>query len=152
MWSNIFFFQTGGYFRFIAGWHLSLTNWGSNEPQVNNPCVFVSEDGKWRTADCNQKMASICMKSTGWVHVPSQKNHFHCHHVYHVQANTSVSLVHRCATNSVKWIQRILSCTPKPRPKLSTTIHLDTIQKLLLRLSQWTGNLVISICELCNTR
>lgn len=73
---NIFFFQTGGYFRFIAGWHLSTTNWDINEPQANNPCVFVSEDGKWRTADCNQKMASICMKSTGWVHVPSEKKHF----------------------------------------------------------------------------
>lgn len=97
-----FFFQTGGYFRFIAGWHLSLANWGPNEPQANKPCVFVSEDGKWRTADCNQKMASICMKSTGWVHVPSEKNHFDCNPVYHVQANTSVSLVHRCATNRVR--------------------------------------------------
>ncbi|XP_029309225.1 macrophage mannose receptor 1-like [Cottoperca gobio] len=56
--------QTDGYFRFIDGWHLSFSYWGVNEPSSDRPCVFVDVDGKWKTADCNQTMNSVCLRST----------------------------------------------------------------------------------------
>lgn len=58
-------FQTGGYFRFVDGWHLTLANWGSGEPSTDRPCVFVDVDLKWKTAHCNRNISSICMKSAG---------------------------------------------------------------------------------------
>ncbi|XP_044077016.1 macrophage mannose receptor 1-like [Siniperca chuatsi] len=56
--------ETAGYFRYIDGWRLTITNWGILEPSTDRPCVFVDVDGKWKTADCNQNMTSVCMKST----------------------------------------------------------------------------------------
>ncbi|XP_029309189.1 macrophage mannose receptor 1-like [Cottoperca gobio] len=56
--------QTGGYFRYIDGWHVTMPNWGRQEPSTILPCVFMGVDGKWATADCNRNMSSICMKST----------------------------------------------------------------------------------------
>lgn len=67
-------FQTGGYFRFIDGWHMALSKWASGEPRGNQPCVYLDIDGAWKTADCHQKMNSVCMKSTGRACVNIKKN------------------------------------------------------------------------------
>ncbi|TNN55461.1 Macrophage mannose receptor 1 [Liparis tanakae] len=69
MWIGLNKIETAGYFRYIDGWRIVRTNWGSRQPRPNRPCVFVDLEGKWNTADCDQKMSSVCMKSTGKTHV-----------------------------------------------------------------------------------
>uniref|UniRef100_A0A8C3ALH3 Mannose receptor, C type 1b n=1 Tax=Cyclopterus lumpus TaxID=8103 RepID=A0A8C3ALH3_CYCLU len=64
MWIGMNKKETGGYFKYIDGWRLVKTNWGRRQPRGNLPCVFVDVEGKWNTADCDQEMNSICMKST----------------------------------------------------------------------------------------
>ncbi|XP_070774848.1 macrophage mannose receptor 1-like [Enoplosus armatus] len=64
LWIGLNKMETAGYFRYIDGWHITLTNWAHWEPSPDKPCVFVDVDGKWRTADCNQNMTSVCMKTT----------------------------------------------------------------------------------------
>ncbi|XP_054452124.1 macrophage mannose receptor 1-like [Anoplopoma fimbria] len=64
VWIGLNKMETGGYFRYIDGWHITVTNWGRQEPNTYRPCVFVDVDGTWKTADCDQTMNSICMKST----------------------------------------------------------------------------------------
>ncbi|XP_017266613.1 macrophage mannose receptor 1-like [Kryptolebias marmoratus] len=56
--------KTKGYFRYVSGWHMKLTNWGRYEPRRTGTCVFVDVDGTWKTSDCNQTRSSVCMKST----------------------------------------------------------------------------------------
>ncbi|KAM7400359.1 hypothetical protein PAMA_004852 [Pampus argenteus] len=57
--------ETGGYFRYIDGWSKSSFNWGILEPSRDRPCVYVDVNGKFKTAQCNETMTSVCMKSTG---------------------------------------------------------------------------------------
>ncbi|XP_075954227.1 macrophage mannose receptor 1-like [Anarhichas minor] len=64
VWIGMNKMETGEYFRFIDGWRLTATYWGRQEPITYYSCVFVDVDGKWKTADCNRNMTSICMKST----------------------------------------------------------------------------------------
>ncbi|KAM8728032.1 macrophage mannose receptor 1-like isoform 2-T2 [Acanthopagrus schlegelii] len=64
LWIGLNKAETGGYFRYIEGWRITITNWDYNEPRMDQPCVYVDVDGKWKTADCNRKMKSICMKTT----------------------------------------------------------------------------------------
>uniref|UniRef100_A0AAQ5Y063 Mannose receptor, C type 1b n=1 Tax=Amphiprion ocellaris TaxID=80972 RepID=A0AAQ5Y063_AMPOC len=64
LWIGLNSKQTDGYFRYIDGWHLTLTDWDQREPRMTKPCVYVKEDGKWKTAYCMEKMNSVCMKST----------------------------------------------------------------------------------------
>ncbi|XP_022613990.1 macrophage mannose receptor 1-like isoform X1 [Seriola dumerili] len=64
LWIGMNKMQTSGYFRYIDGWRMKFTSWGHNEPSPDRPCVFVDIDGKWKTANCNQTMNSVCMKST----------------------------------------------------------------------------------------
>uniref|UniRef100_A0A3B4XG53 Mannose receptor, C type 1b n=1 Tax=Seriola lalandi dorsalis TaxID=1841481 RepID=A0A3B4XG53_SERLL len=52
------------YFTYVDGWHMTLSNWDTGEPSVNQDCVYVDVDGRWKTANCNKKMTSICMKTT----------------------------------------------------------------------------------------
>ncbi|XP_017266596.1 macrophage mannose receptor 1-like [Kryptolebias marmoratus] len=56
--------KTGGYFRYIDGWHMNSASWGEYEPSRDKPCVYIDVDGKWKTAFCNQTMKSICMQSS----------------------------------------------------------------------------------------
>ncbi|XP_047445392.1 macrophage mannose receptor 1-like [Mugil cephalus] len=63
MWIGLNRNMTGGYFRYVAGWSMTISNWDIFEPRMGNPCVYVDEDGKWKTADCSQNMTSVCMKS-----------------------------------------------------------------------------------------
>ncbi|XP_070700688.1 macrophage mannose receptor 1-like [Pempheris klunzingeri] len=64
LWIGMNKMETGGYFRYIDGWHITITNWGRREPSSDRSCVFVDVDGKWKTSECNQNMTSVCMKST----------------------------------------------------------------------------------------
>ncbi|XP_053186721.1 macrophage mannose receptor 1-like [Scomber japonicus] len=64
LWLGLNRMETGGYFRYIDGWRMTLFNWGRREPRSDRHCVYLDIDGEWKTADCNQKMNSVCMKST----------------------------------------------------------------------------------------
>ncbi|XP_034558610.1 macrophage mannose receptor 1-like [Notolabrus celidotus] len=64
VWIGLNAKQTGGYYRYIEGWHLTEVKWGPMEPHSDRPCVYVDVDGLWKTSDCQQKLASICMKTT----------------------------------------------------------------------------------------
>ncbi|XP_040911920.1 macrophage mannose receptor 1-like [Toxotes jaculatrix] len=64
LWIGLKEKKTNGYFSFIDGWHVTFTHWGKNEPSMDRPCVYVDVDGKWKTANCNQTINSVCMKST----------------------------------------------------------------------------------------
>uniref|UniRef100_A0A3B4UK92 Mannose receptor, C type 1b n=1 Tax=Seriola dumerili TaxID=41447 RepID=A0A3B4UK92_SERDU len=64
LWIGLKKTQTGRYFTYVDGWHMTLSNWDTGEPSVNQDCVYVDVDGKWKTADCNKKMTSVCMKTT----------------------------------------------------------------------------------------
>ncbi|XP_027145353.1 macrophage mannose receptor 1 isoform X2 [Larimichthys crocea] len=63
VWIGINKNQTGGYYKYVDGWRLEITNWDYGEPR-SQPCVLVNKNGKWSTADCNQNATSICMKTT----------------------------------------------------------------------------------------
>ncbi|XP_053293421.1 macrophage mannose receptor 1 [Pleuronectes platessa] len=64
LWIGLNKQQTGGYFRYIDGWHLNFANWADEEPRRDQPCVYLDLDGKWRTAFCNRTMNSVCIQST----------------------------------------------------------------------------------------
>uniref|UniRef100_A0A3P9CYI8 Mannose receptor, C type 1b n=1 Tax=Maylandia zebra TaxID=106582 RepID=A0A3P9CYI8_9CICH len=53
-----------GSFRYVDGWHLIFSRWGTNEPRKDRSCVYMDVDGKWKTAHCNETLMSVCMKST----------------------------------------------------------------------------------------
>ncbi|CAL8279713.1 unnamed protein product [Lota lota] len=55
--------ETGGYFRYINGWHLMMANWAPGEP-TDKPCVYLDVDGTWKTEFCNMTMNSACLQST----------------------------------------------------------------------------------------
>lgn len=44
---------------------MSFAKWAELEPSRDRPCVYVDQDGNWRTAFCNQTMKSLCMQTTG---------------------------------------------------------------------------------------
>ncbi|KAM9712648.1 macrophage mannose receptor 1 isoform 1-T1 [Menidia menidia] len=54
---------TGGRFKWVDNWPLSYTNWGENEPKVNDGCVYMDVDNTWKTAPCTGTFYSICKKS-----------------------------------------------------------------------------------------
>lgn len=58
-------FQTGGYFRYVDGWHMTFASWAEGEPSRGKPCVYMDIEGKWWTAFCNQTLNSVCMQTTG---------------------------------------------------------------------------------------
>ncbi|XP_046884147.1 macrophage mannose receptor 1b [Hypomesus transpacificus] len=64
LWIGLNKEETGGYFRWIDNWLLKLTHWGAGEPAKRNPCVYIDEDGKWKTSLCNQTYFSVCKQST----------------------------------------------------------------------------------------
>ncbi|KAM3850436.1 macrophage mannose receptor 1-like [Diretmus argenteus] len=64
LWLGLNKKETGGYFRYVDGWPMSLSNWYPGEPSTDQPCVYLDVDGSWKTAFCNQTMNSACMQST----------------------------------------------------------------------------------------
>ncbi|KAM3850435.1 macrophage mannose receptor 1-like [Diretmus argenteus] len=65
LWLGLNKKETGGYFRYVDGWPMSLSNWYRGEPSRDRPCVYLDVDGSWKTAFCNQTMNGVCMRSTG---------------------------------------------------------------------------------------
>ncbi|XP_074544941.1 macrophage mannose receptor 1-like [Halichoeres trimaculatus] len=63
VWIGLNTRETGGYFRYMEGWHLTIINWDVSEP-TNLPCVYVNAKGKWKTTNCDMEKASVCMKTT----------------------------------------------------------------------------------------
>uniref|UniRef100_A0A669D8Q0 Mannose receptor, C type 1b n=2 Tax=Oreochromis niloticus TaxID=8128 RepID=A0A669D8Q0_ORENI len=64
LWIGLNKQQTGGYFKYIDGWHLNNAGWAEFEPSRDKPCVYIDVDGKWRTAFCNVTIKSACMQSS----------------------------------------------------------------------------------------
>uniref|UniRef100_A0A8C5BXJ9 Mannose receptor, C type 1b n=1 Tax=Gadus morhua TaxID=8049 RepID=A0A8C5BXJ9_GADMO len=63
LWIGLNKGETGGYFRFISGWHLTMANWSPGEP-TENSCVYLDVDGMWKTGLCNMTMKSACLQSS----------------------------------------------------------------------------------------
>ncbi|XP_030606959.1 macrophage mannose receptor 1-like isoform X2 [Archocentrus centrarchus] len=63
LWIGLNKNQTGGYFKYIDGWHLNNAAWAAFQPSKDKPCVYIDMDGKWLTAFCNMTMNSVCMQS-----------------------------------------------------------------------------------------
>ncbi|KAM3850433.1 macrophage mannose receptor 1-like [Diretmus argenteus] len=74
LWIGLNKNETGGYFRYVDGWHMSLSNWYPGEPSRDRPCVYLDVDGSWKTAFCSQTMNSVCMQSTDVP--PTESTHF----------------------------------------------------------------------------
>uniref|UniRef100_A0A3B5AZ46 Macrophage mannose receptor 1-like n=1 Tax=Stegastes partitus TaxID=144197 RepID=A0A3B5AZ46_9TELE len=64
LWLGLNSKQTDGYFRYVDGWHMTLSDWDRREPRMERPCVYVNEEGKWKTTSCEDKVYSACIKST----------------------------------------------------------------------------------------
>uniref|UniRef100_A0A674PBS8 Mannose receptor, C type 1b n=1 Tax=Takifugu rubripes TaxID=31033 RepID=A0A674PBS8_TAKRU len=64
LWIGLNRKATGGYFRFIDGFDLTTIAWDHFQPRAGYHCVYVNQEGKWQTGDCDRKMASLCIKST----------------------------------------------------------------------------------------
>ncbi|CAJ1072733.1 macrophage mannose receptor 1-like isoform X1 [Xyrichtys novacula] len=64
LWIGLNKQQTGGYYRYIDGWHLGSASWAEGEPKTDLPCVYLDVDGKWRTSFCNRTMYSVCMQTS----------------------------------------------------------------------------------------
>ncbi|KAL2097651.1 hypothetical protein ACEWY4_006858 [Coilia grayii] len=65
--------ETEGYFRWIDGWNLNMVNWARNEPKAHFPCVYVDQEGVWKTAQCNQSLPSVCKKSADIAPTPDTR-------------------------------------------------------------------------------
>ncbi|CAL8367040.1 unnamed protein product [Boreogadus saida] len=63
LWIGLNKGETGGYFRFISGWHMTMANWSPGEP-TENSCVYLDVDGMWKTGLCNMTMKSACLQSS----------------------------------------------------------------------------------------
>uniref|UniRef100_A0A4W6EZB1 Mannose receptor, C type 1b n=1 Tax=Lates calcarifer TaxID=8187 RepID=A0A4W6EZB1_LATCA len=115
--------RTNGYFRYVDGWRMTLSNWGRREPNTYQDCVYVDMDGKWRTAGCSQNMSTICMKST---EVPPTDStdfpgfcpddphkHTHMPSRYFTQRNTWLPFRAYCylfLTEKIEWPDASASC------------------------------------------
>ncbi|XP_066536374.1 macrophage mannose receptor 1-like [Hoplias malabaricus] len=64
MWIGLNSQETDGYFLWIDNWQLNMEKWHYGEPKKDQPCVYVDEDGRWKTAKCNNTYYSLCKKST----------------------------------------------------------------------------------------
>lgn len=115
-------FQTGGYFRYTDGWHLTLPNWGIMEPSTDRPCVYVDVDGAWKTADCSENKTSICMKSTG-----------------------RTCKVYVCPKLQQVWIHLVVFCL-EHYSNINTSYMLVTVQCYKL---YWVLSVTIALCLWC---
>ncbi|RXM96178.1 Zinc transporter ZIP12 [Acipenser ruthenus] len=57
--------QTEGYFRWTDNWRLSYSRWAPTEPINNIACVYMDNDGTWKTAPCSDTYYSVCKQSKG---------------------------------------------------------------------------------------
>ncbi|XP_041658949.1 macrophage mannose receptor 1-like [Cheilinus undulatus] len=63
VWIGLNTLESGEYFKYTEGWYLTVAYWRWGEPESGKPCVYVDVGGMWRTSECDQNMASVCMKS-----------------------------------------------------------------------------------------
>ncbi|XP_042284935.1 macrophage mannose receptor 1-like [Thunnus maccoyii] len=118
LWIGLNKKETGGYFRYIDGWPMSLFNWGRREPSRDRPCVYLDVDGKWKTAECNQNMTSVCMKSTDVPPTESSEFPGFCPEDpeisrYAMQRNNWVPFNHYCylfMTERIEWPDASANC------------------------------------------
>ncbi|XP_067107531.1 macrophage mannose receptor 1 [Osmerus mordax] len=54
---------TDGLFRWVDNWRLGYTKWGQREPKMNQGCVYIDEDGSWKTGSCSDTHYSLCKTS-----------------------------------------------------------------------------------------
>ncbi|XP_047445681.1 macrophage mannose receptor 1-like isoform X2 [Mugil cephalus] len=116
LWIGLNKEQTGGYFRYIDGWHLSSASWAPSEPLANKPCVYLDVDGKWKTAFCNQTMNSVCMQTTDVAPTDSNIYPGHCPEDsnlgYH-QTYSWLPFKSHCylfITDEIEWADAASSC------------------------------------------
>ncbi|MGH0174663.1 UNVERIFIED_CONTAM: hypothetical protein FKN15_068385 [Acipenser sinensis] len=57
--------ETEGYFRWTDNWRLSYSRWAPTEPSNNIACVYMDNDGTWKTAPCSDTYYSVCKQSKG---------------------------------------------------------------------------------------
>ncbi|XP_049454403.1 macrophage mannose receptor 1b [Epinephelus fuscoguttatus] len=116
LWIGLNKQQTGGYFRYVDGWHLNAAGWGEGEPSRDKPCVYLDVDGKWKTAFCNQTMNSVCMQTTDVP--PTESTTFpgvcpeETNEEYH-QSFTWMPFKGHCylfATEEIEWADAASSC------------------------------------------
>uniref|UniRef100_A0A8D0GMX1 C-type lectin domain-containing protein n=1 Tax=Sphenodon punctatus TaxID=8508 RepID=A0A8D0GMX1_SPHPU len=63
VWIGLNSNMTGGNYKWIDGWKVGFTKWGSGEPKENRACVYLDLDGDWKTGACNQSHLSVCKQS-----------------------------------------------------------------------------------------
>ncbi|KAM6919233.1 macrophage mannose receptor 1-like [Xenentodon cancila] len=116
LWIGLNKALTGGYFRYIDGWHMNSANWAESEPSTDRPCVYIDEDGAWRTAFCNQSMKSVCMQSTDMPPTDSSTFPGRCPedtHVDYQQSYTWLPYNGHCylfITDEIEWADAATSC------------------------------------------
>ncbi|XP_069548457.1 macrophage mannose receptor 1-like [Brachyistius frenatus] len=116
LWIGLNKDQTGGYFRYIDGWHLNFASWAESEPSSNRPCVYTDVNGKWRTTFCNQTMNSVCMQSTDLAPTESTIFPGHCPddtNVDYHQSYTWLPFKGHCymfITDEIEWADAASSC------------------------------------------
>uniref|UniRef100_A0A8C7Z677 Mannose receptor, C type 1b n=1 Tax=Oryzias sinensis TaxID=183150 RepID=A0A8C7Z677_9TELE len=116
LWIGINKNKTGGSFKYVDGWHMSFAKWAELEPSRDRPCVYVDQDGNWRTAFCNQTMKSLCMQTTDvplpdadefWGRCPEDTN------VEYQESYTWVPYRGYCylfVTEEIEWADAASSC------------------------------------------
>uniref|UniRef100_A0A3Q1CBQ5 Mannose receptor, C type 1b n=1 Tax=Amphiprion ocellaris TaxID=80972 RepID=A0A3Q1CBQ5_AMPOC len=116
LWIGLNKNQTGGYFRYVDGWHLNFATWAEYEPSRNKPCVYIGVDGKWRTAFCNQTMNSVCMLSADVAPTESTMFPGRCPedtNVEYQQSYTWLPFKGHCylfITDEIEWADAASSC------------------------------------------
>ncbi|KAM8849999.1 macrophage mannose receptor 1-like isoform 1-T1 [Spinachia spinachia] len=106
--------QVSGSFRYVDGWHLHSSNWAEEEPSRSRPCVYVDEEGRWRTAFCNRTMNSVCKQSTDTPPTASTNFPGICPAVMEEEYNQNwVPFQGHCylfVTDEIEWADAASSC------------------------------------------
>ncbi|MGH0154560.1 UNVERIFIED_CONTAM: hypothetical protein FKN15_027476 [Acipenser sinensis] len=63
LWIGLNSNVTEGYFRWTDNWRLSYSRWAPTEPSNNIACVYMNNDGTWKTASCSDTYYSVCKQS-----------------------------------------------------------------------------------------
>ncbi|NXX93061.1 MRC1 protein, partial [Centropus bengalensis] len=63
LWIGLNSNATNGKYQWIDRWRLVYSKWSSGEPKQTLACVYLDNDGTWKTASCKEKHSSVCKKS-----------------------------------------------------------------------------------------
>ncbi|XP_078283857.1 macrophage mannose receptor 1 [Rhinoraja longicauda] len=64
LWIGLNAAETEGQYRWIDGWKLRYSNWDVGEPKNNKECVFIDQNGYWKTSNCNNETYASCKISS----------------------------------------------------------------------------------------